>query len=51
MTKFDQIMTKLVAVVFLATCFGFIVWAGSFEAVFQGIAWIVAVWVAVLEAV
>ena len=28
MTKFDEIMTTLVAVVFLATCFGFIVWVG-----------------------
>jgi hypothetical protein len=28
MNKFDQIMTTLVPVVFLATCFGFIVWAG-----------------------
>jgi hypothetical protein len=28
MTKFDEIMKTLIAVVFLATCFGFIVWAG-----------------------
>jgi hypothetical protein len=45
------VLCPLILILLACLVFGGTVVSGAFEALFRGIAWIVAVWVAVLEAV